>query len=245
MTTDLVPKSNAPSSLNDKHRLFCQHYLGEHRLDPAAALTAAGYDHKNPGTYARKLLTYDIIQSYLRQLVAESDFGIELAPRAVWDATVARAIFDPLKRWRVDEKGFVHLRTLEDMPLDVRQCIKTEVIKEKIHKDGTIDRTVIYEFYDAQKAAELIGRWSGMDNQRDPLMANREPEPVWAGIIVEGLPAERTEDGNGRPTSEQRAEQTRQVRALSTFEQRDRVIEIQGADAGKSQSYDRGGTFGD
>ncbi|KKM18173.1 hypothetical protein LCGC14_1668420, partial [marine sediment metagenome] len=69
MTTDLVPKSNAPSSLNDKHRLFCQHYLGEHRLDPAAALTAAGYDHKNPGTYARKLLTYDIIQSYLRQLV--------------------------------------------------------------------------------------------------------------------------------------------------------------------------------
>lgn len=245
MTTDLAPKSIGPSSLNDKHRSFCQHYMGEHRLDPAAALTAAGYDHKDPGTYARKLLTYDIIQAYLRELVAESDFGIELAPRAVWDATVARAIFDPLKTQFVDDQGYIHMRSLSDMPLNVRQCIKAEIVKEKIHKDGTIERTAIYEFYDAQKASELIGRWSGMDNQRDPLMANREPEPVWAGIIVEGLPAERTEDRNGKPTGEQRAEQARQVRAVSTFEHGDQVLEVGGDSARQPQGYDRGGTFED
>ena len=244
MTTDLVPKPII-EALNDRHRLFCQHYMGEHRLDPAAALTAAGFDHKDPGTYARRLLTCDVIQSYLRELVAESDFGIELAPRAVWDATVARAIFDPLKTQLVDDRGYIHIRALSEMPLNVRQCIKSQTVKEKIHKDGMIERTVIYEFYDAQKASELIGRWSGMDNQRDPLMANREPEPVWAGIIVEGLPAERTEDRNGQPTDEQRDEQARQVRALSTFETGDRTIEIGGDNAGRPQSYDRGGTFED
>lgn len=242
VTTDLVP-GHGP--LNDQTKLFCQHYMGEHRLDPAAALTAAGFDHQDPGTYARRLLTKDVVQAYLRELVAESDFGIELSPRAVWDATVARAIFDPLKTQMVDAEGYIQIKSLSDMPLNVRQCIKTQAIKEKTHKDGTVERTVIYEFYDAQKASELIGRWSGMDNQRDPLMANREPEPVWAGIIVEGLPAERTEDRNDKPTNEQRAEQARQVRALSSFEPGDQVIEIGGDSTGQSQSYDRGGTFED
>ncbi len=239
MTTDLVPESPILTTLNDQHRSFCQHYLGEHRLDPAAALVAAGYDHKDPGKYARKLLTQDIVQAYLRELVAESDFGIELAPRAVWDATVARAIFDPLKTQLLDENGYIHIRALSEMPLAVRQCIKAQIVKEKTHKDGSVERTVIYEFYDAHKASELIGRWSGMDNQRDPLMANKEPEPVWAGIIVEGLPAERTENGNGRPTSEQRAEQARQVRAISSFEPGYQVIEVGGDNAGQPNSYDR------
>ena len=219
-------KEQLPITLTDRQRQFCREFMGDQQMDPGAAMVAAGYSSESPTHEGRKLLRKANIQQYLRELSQDLDFPREMLPATLAENAKAIAMFDPRKAFKRDAAGNVVLLDVIDMPHGVAVCIKS-MTEVRIRQGDQWIQGFKCEFYDKLKAMELIGRWLGMENRKDPLQTDLEPQPEWAGLIVEGLPAERTEDQD-EPSEEQRTEQARQVRALSTFEEGDLIIEETG-----------------
>lgn len=226
-TGQLVTLSNdVEIRITPKQRAFCHAYMGGESMNPAAAVEEAGYETTSAQAMGLELLKQANIQQYIRELSQDLDFPREMLPSTLADKVKAIALCDPRKAFRRDEDGNIVRIPVIEMPPEVAACIKS-MTEIRIKQGDQWVQGFKYEFYDKLKAAELLGRWLGMENRKDPLLTDLEPQPEWSGLIVEGLPAERQEDGDVT-SDEQQREAARQVRALSTFEESDQVVEVAG-----------------
>lgn len=194
MTSDLVPAGNQPAALSmaellaeaekpltAKQRDFARLYLGECRNNAQAACKIAGYSDPKSGW---RLLQQANIQAYLRLLVQTLDFDREQAPSVLFDEMLNLATFDPITLCDTTGDGKLFVRKLDELPRHARICIKSMKEVSIRMDDGKFERVQQIEFYDRIRAAELAGRWIGMERKDGGILDDSDPVPQWTGINV-------------------------------------------------------------
>lgn len=189
MSTDLAPMKRISSQRME----YCVAFVGEGRLNPRKSAEIAKYkgDCANVG---KKLLRLPEIQQCIRDLFGQLDFDRENAPVMLADELLTMAMFNPQDIFEQSDSGeYFTIRSIADMPRSTAICIKS-ITAAKIMVDGERIMASKLEFYDKYKAAEILGRWLGMEKRDGGVLEDLEPTPVWQGMTVIGLPQEHKED---------------------------------------------------
>ena len=175
--------------LTAPQRAFVDELLADDLFKPTEAARKAGY--KNPPQAANKLMKNRQIAAALGKAMRERHERCELKADEVL-AQLARALYlDPLDLFERDESGAFMIRSLEDVPVEVRRCITKLKARSTVDEDGN---TSVY------LEVELMSKDAAMGNALKHLGLISGDGPKIDINVGEGLLAKLMSDqeGNGQ-----------------------------------------------
>ena len=162
-------------ALSLRQQAFVSHYLVERNGRKAAI--AAGYAPQGAAVQATGLLRNPNIAS---EIAAETDQllkDVHITKGDVLLKLYRVASYDPLDAF--DDEG--RLRLLKDMPLELRQCIKSIKVR-RVNLDpgdGMMDTIYEVQFCDKMKALELLAGHLGLLQKEQPDQWDGEIRLSW------------------------------------------------------------------
>ena len=162
-STQVVPKGRKSRSdeLLDAERIFCAEYLATGSL---TAATRAGWPMcKAPGIYGQTVISRPRVRSYLGSMLKERLKKSDLSTDRVLRHITTALSLDPLDLFEPTPDGSaLQLRPLEDVPEEVRLCIKKLKSRTRYTNDGDVEVHNEIEFCDKDKILELAMKYLGM-----------------------------------------------------------------------------------
>lgn len=146
------------TKLTPKQQMFVVEYLVD--LNATKAAMRAGYsdNEKSAGVQGSRLLENVKIKAAIETAMAERGKRTEITGDTVLKRINTYADFDPAEFYNQNGK----LKSIHDIPLEVRKCIKSIKIFEEFEGFGQdrkqIGETVEVTWLDRLKANELLGR---------------------------------------------------------------------------------------
>ena len=149
---------------NRLHELFCLNYTKSlNKVDSyLSARTAVGdkktVAYQSAASRATILMQRVEIQTRINELADHTAKTLNISKYRIIEDIQNEIDTNPFDALEWTKSGGLVLKELEDIPPEVRKCIKT--IKE--NKDGRIE----ISFYDKQRAREMLMKYEGMLSER-------------------------------------------------------------------------------
>ena len=142
------------------------------------AALAAGYSPKTARSQASRLLTDVDIAARVKEAIDARNLRNDVSADAVLrDINVAAHLDSHLL---FDNNGNLHIRSLKDIPIEVRRCITSiKVVKRNlVVGDGKMDDVYEVKLIDKAKMYELLAKATGLT--RDELQKPASDVPAFA-----------------------------------------------------------------
>ena len=166
-STLIHPRNRAKNAdkLTDAERIFCAEYMAN-GMKGTDACRVAYPKNKNPGPTVGKLLLRPRVNSYLGKLLKGKLDQAGLSTDRLLKKLETVLFFDPMKVFDSLGNGVFQIKSLEEVPEEIRCCItKIKCKTRKIQvKDGEpIEETYIeLEFQSRDKALEMAMKYRGL-----------------------------------------------------------------------------------
>lgn len=158
-----APKVVSNEALKDTERVFVAEYVANGlRLAPAVKKAYPAVKHSSQ--YGQALLKRPRIQRYLAKILKGRMVDAELKSERVLAHLRTALFLDPIEVFEKvpGRKGLYRIKTLEDIPPDVRACIKTLRCKLSYDPEGNEVTYVEVELMDKDAALQLAMKYLGL-----------------------------------------------------------------------------------
>jgi phage terminase small subunit len=159
----------ASQNKKSKRELFVQEYLVD--LNATQAAIRAGYSQKSAHSQGERLLRNVEVKKEIEKRKKSRAELTDVKAHEVIRELVAIAFSDVTKIYEPNGNGEgLSLKSLDEIPLDLRRCIKSIEQRPIVTKEsGYIGNAITkVSFYDKTKAIDLLGRHLGLwDNAKE------------------------------------------------------------------------------
>lgn len=154
----ITPKKRAKNleDLNDMQLRFIEELLQMEAWIPSQAARIVGY--KNPSQAANKLLKNEAVQAALGKAKRERSERCQINADDLLDYLRTALYLNPLRLFKRSESGYWVVDDLDAVPEMIGRLVKAAETKTTTDKDGVVTSTIKLEFFNKEKAAELIQR---------------------------------------------------------------------------------------
>ena len=124
------------NELNPQHRTFVEALLADPTYCITKAARSAGY--RNPSATASQLMAKPEIRAAIGVAIRERIENYKLEAGVVLKHLATALSLDPLELFERDESGSFRVKSLEDIPVEIRRCITKIKAKTVTTDEGTV-----------------------------------------------------------------------------------------------------------
>lgn len=156
-------RQRGSTKLNAKQKLFVECYLADNEMNATKAAKKAGYT----GTAAAaKLMLHPGVQAEIGKAIKLRIDECRIEASSVLRHLQNALYLDPLDLFEPSEDGSFRVRSLEDVPVEVRRCVTKLKAKTVVDQEGNATTYVEIELMSKDKAMELALRHLGLLNDK-------------------------------------------------------------------------------
>lgn len=147
--------------LNPMQRMFVEALLADPKFNATAAAKKAGY--RSPAAMGNKLVKNKVVQAWIGKAINERIREYKLDAKSVLQHLTTALFLDPLDLFEPAEKaGVYRVRSLDEVPQEIRRCISKIKCKTRTDKKGNVDTYVEIELMSKDAALPLALKHLGL-----------------------------------------------------------------------------------
>lgn len=177
-----MSRSKEDRPLSDLQRAIALHYVGEGRQKSKEVARLTGTTYK----YVQKSISLPNVRKRINELFAQAEAKARAIRLKLIQEMAYLATSNIAEIIGIGKDGYVEVRDIKELPVEVQKCIKKFEIINVTSKDGEgKEQRLKIELWDKVRSAELVGRWLNMEKPVSPEdEEKKDNELVFRGIQI-------------------------------------------------------------
>lgn len=155
-------------------KVFCEEMAADPQMNTMRAAEKAGY--KNPSQAGWRLLKQPTIRAYLGKILHERVMRCRLVADDVLTQLRNALFLDPLDLFEPVGNGVYLVKSLDQIPQEIRRCITKLKTVTYQYEDGTIETKLEIELMSKDSAMTNAMKHLGLEYRKDLQAFDKEPE---------------------------------------------------------------------